>query len=553
MRWENAMRLRQAIRLSAGLFAWGAAILSSEAAGEGSSYRYVAYTGQSIPGGTALYSTFDVPRIGQNGAVAFVASLDSLLSGVFAGQPGNLGLVALQGGSAGGGFITFASFSNIAVNSAGDTSFQTVLSADGSVGALWSGNSGLGIEAGDVLGNFANTVVGSLAPPSLNAGNRLAAKLSLNLATNFGQSTTSALAVGAAGAMSAVLKAGDAAPGIANGTIVSLYDSDVPDNDRPDQNDSGTIVFYATVTQDGGQTSFGVLYGGQVGNFKPIAIEGQAAPGIADALYSFIHEDPSVSSDGKIAFVADLSSDSQTVSVPSQAVFAGEAGALAPIVRTGDTVPTTTNVVFSDITRACVNETGDVVFLASMLYPNQTTRPSIWVQRRTGDAVLVAASGVPFDTPSGSQEATDVNFAGPGAFNDLHEIAFEASFANGSGIYLADTRPGAPVITVSTPRRPRDFVTMQRFISVRGLAIDDTGVAKVEYTVQSTSTRHRGKGRLRHSIAQRAKGNAAWSFQVPLAMGRNEIAITATDKLGNVSRPYRLVVLRYQCSADRNR
>jgi len=553
MRWENAMRLRQVVRLSAGLFAWGAAVLSSEAAAEGSSYRYVAYTGQSIPGGTALYSTFDIPRIGQNGAVAFIAGLDSQLSGVFAGQPGNLNLVAIQDGSAGGSFITFASFSNIAVNSTGDTAFQTVLSADGSIDALWSGNSGLGIEAGNGLGNFANTAVTSLAPPSLNAGNRLAAKLSLALGSTFGQSTTSALAVGVAGAMSAVLKAGDAAPGIANGTIVNLYDSDVPDDDRPDQNDAGTIAFYATVTQDGGQTSFGVLYEGQIGSFQPIAIEGQAAPGIPNAVYSFIHEDPSVSSDGKVAFIADLLSNSEVASVPSQAVFAGQPGALVPIVRTGDTVPTTTDVVFSSLTRACVNEAGEVVFQAAMRYPNQGSRTSIWVQRRTGDAVLVAASGVPFDTPSGSQQATDVNFAGPGAFNDLHEIAFQASFDNGSGIYLADTRPGAPVITVSAPRRPRDFVTMQRVISIRGMAIDGTGVAKVEYTVQSGAVKHRGKGRMRHSFARRANGDSAWSFQVPLAMGRNEIAITATDKLGNVSKPYRLVILRYQCSADHNR
>jgi hypothetical protein len=145
-----------------------------------------------------------------------------------------------------------------------------------------------------------------------------------------------------------------------------------------------------------------------------------------------------------------------------------------------------------------------------------------------------------------------VEFAGPGAFNDLHEVAFEASFNNGSGIYLADTRPGAPVITVSTPRRPRDFVTMERVISIRGMAFDDTGVAKVEYTVHSASAQHRGKGRVRRSAAQHANGDAAWSFQVPLAMGRNEIAITATDKLGNISRPYRLVILRYQCSADHN-
>jgi hypothetical protein len=168
--------------------------------------------------------------------------------------------------------------------------------------------------------------------------------------------------------------------------------------------------------------------------------------------------------------------------------------------------------------------------------------------------VLIAISGINLPTPAGMREVTDVDFAGPGSFNDLHEFVFRASFDDGQGIYVADTRPGAPTVQIAKPAKPRDRVTQNSKILVAGTAADDTGVAKVEYTVArevSASKRHgnkRGK-KLVTSRTKLAKGSASWNFKVPLSMGLNLISIVATDQLGNQSEPYQVRVLRYECGA----
>ena len=278
-----------------------------------------------------------------------------------------------------------------------------------------------------------------------------------------------------------------------------------------------------------------------------------AAPGVANAIYKGFQADPSLSSDGKLAIVADLAqSNVDGAAVPNRAVFAGVPGALKPIVRDGDSVPGKPGATFTNLAHACVNETGDVVFKADILYPNESTRPSIWVQRVDGDPVLIAASGVTFDTPAGAKEATNVDFAGPGAFNDLHEVVFKANFAaNGSGVYIADTRPFIPWLHLTSPRKRRDFVTMDNFIVLKGTAQDATGIAKIEYSVtRSIQKKKQGTGRRIVRVttpAKLAKGDQVWSFRVPLAMGLNAVKITATDKLGNVSEPLKVLVLRYTC------
>jgi hypothetical protein len=287
---------------------------------------------------------------------------------------------------------------------------------------------------------------------------------------------------------------------------------------------------------------------------QPAAVQKNAAPGIANALYKGFQADPSLSSDGKLAIVAELTeADVEGASVPCRAIFAGTPGVLRPVVRDGDDVPGKPGANFTNLSHACINETGDVVFKADIQYPNQTTRPSIWVQRIDGSPVLIAASGVTFDTPSGPQEATSVDFAGPDAFNDLHQVVFKAGFAaNTSGVYLADTRPLIPWLRLTSPRKRRDFVTTENFVELKGTAQDATGIAKVEYSVTRSIQKKKKKGTGRRIVrvttpVQLAKGDSVWSFRVPLAMGLNTITITATDKLGNVSEPLKVLMLRYAC------
>jgi hypothetical protein len=92
---------------------------------------------------------------------------------------------------------------------------------------------------------------------------------------------------------------------------------------------------------------------------------------------------------------------------------------------------------------------------------------------------------------------------------------------------------------------------MNDFIVLRGTAQDATGIAKIEYSVtRSVQKKKQGTGRRIVRVTtpvKLAKGDKVWSFRVPLAMGLNAITITATDKLGNVSEPLKVLVLRYTC------
>ncbi|MDD5201177.1 MAG: hypothetical protein PHC88_15405 [Terrimicrobiaceae bacterium] len=516
----------------------------------GATYGIVAFSGQGAPGGGNFYA-FDAPRIGQNGAVAFASLLASEGDGhrVFAGLPGALQLIAALNQPAPGLEATFTTFSGVTINSLGGAAFDAVaLGGDTTISGIWAGKLALGIHAGGGLNGVPGYLVTDVGPPSFNSLNQLAAKVGLTASFETLTDINSALAVGLPGVLHSALAVGDAAPGFPFGTkVVDLFDDRDPANDRVDQNDAGTLVFRAGVSAQPGPTpaQTGVLYVGAPGQFQPVAVENAPAPGIAHGLFSGLHADPSISSDGKVAFVADLSADSEdSIDVPNQAIFEGTPGTLHPIVRSGDSVPGAPGVVFSNLFRAGVNATGDVVFLANITYPNHATRRSLWVQRASGPPVLLAASGVSLDTPSGSKEALGVDFAGPGAFNDLNQAVFEASFANGRGIYLADTRPGPPVVTVTTPGQPKKFVTMSRKILVAGIAEDPTGVARVEYSVKSEK---QPAGKSRSIPVRLAKGSTNWSFKVPLTLGRNRISITATDRLGNRSDPVQLIVLRYVC------
>lgn len=548
MPWGKPARLTAAL---AGLAA--AFVLPTTARAQmGSSYRIIAFTDQSAPGGSA-YASFLVPRIAQNGAVGFASWLASESQGVFAGQPGSLQRITGTDESAPGtSGLVFSSFSSVTLNASGTPAFLAEAFGEVGVPGLWAGGSSLGLFADDGIG-ISSAFVQEIAAPSFAAGNRIAAKVSLLFLS---ESVGSALAVGTPGNMQAVLAEGDSAPGFTNGeTISSLYEDD-PTNDRVDQNDSGLLAFKAEVRPSATPSPFEVIYAGKTTNLKPVAVQKNAAPDIANAVYKGFQADPSLSSDGKIAIVAELAqSNTNGASVPSRAIFAGTPGALHPVVRDGDSIPGRPDATFTNLAHACVNETGDVVFKADILYANFATRPSVWVKRIDGDPILIAASGVTFDTPSGAQVATDVDFAGAGAFNDLHEAVFTAAFASGSGVYIADTRPLIPWLRLSSPRKRRDFVTTDNFVILKGTAQDETGIAKVEYSV-TRIVRNRKHGMKRRIVrmttpVKLAKGDRVWSFRVPLAMGRNLITITATDKLGNVSEPLQVVMLRYSCKGDK--
>jgi hypothetical protein len=506
--------------------------------GQGATYKTLVFTGQPAPGG-ATFGSFGVPRIGADGSVGFVGvdvSGETPRSGVYAGKADGLRLVA-KAASIRRAIVGFSDFYEVSVSKDGLVAF-TASSLDDSLG-IWSEGSGGGL-----------TLDTKLSFESLGAvafrGGMPAAKAIVSE----GESVQQAVLFGPTGSVVPVI-AEDEILGTLR--IKSIFDSSpYPSSvgSSLDLSESGTAILKMSVAPQAGPSPIPkkAIYAGSPTALRPVAVEGDAAPGLSGSQFVYLSPKPTVAKDGFVAFTSSLYPYSGQ---QSSAVFTGQPGAIAPVVVAGSIVPTTTNVVFEDVSDAVVNSTGDVIFRAKIRYSDESSRKGIWVKRRTGPPVLLAIDGMTLPTPSGDREVTAVDFAGPGTFNDLHQFVFLAHFGEtDQGIYLADTRPGAPVVFIRTPRKPRDFVTTASFVKVAGKATDDTGVASVEYTVAREASargkkpQKRGK-RLIVSRVQMANGSKNWSFKVPLSMGLNLVSVVATDKLGNKSEPYRVRMLRY--------
>ena len=554
-----------------GLTKWIAAlavafgIFSQSAKAQGATYQVVAFTGQTAPGG-AVYQNFLPPRIGADGTIGFIEYTGGEGGGsaIYAGQPGSLGLIASTSPSDEG----FAGFFDLSVSKDGFVAFNA--RSNDNEFAIWSDNSGGNLSGSSGIA-VDPTELGSVA---FRSGS-LAVKATLPLVDRRRQKKVQqVLLVGQIGSLAAALTEGQLLGGMDLKEIFNSYDAPSSVGPYVDMNESGSVAlkvavvpvtaptptptpsYSPTPTPSPAPCAKEAIFAGDPPSPKLVAEQGDNAPGLPDSLYENFSTKPSIANDGGVAFTSALSTNS---SGPGSAVFSGLPGAILALVKQGDPVPTAANVTFAGFSGAVVNSTGDVIFRATISYPNETEREGIWIQRRTGAPVLLAISGMDLPTPSGPREVTAVDFAGPGTFNDLHEFVFKAEFSgNDQGIYVADTRPGAPFVRATRPLKPRDFVTADSGVLVAGIATDDTGVGKVEYTVarEVSATRKHGKkqsGKKRKkfivSRVKLAKGDTNWHFNVPLSMGLNLISITATDKLGNVSEPYRIRMLRYDPDA----
>jgi len=520
----------------------------------GASYKAIAFTGQAAPGGEG-YARLGLPKLGVDATVAFLDGVDdSGICRVIASSFGTVRLVEKAGDTTPEGGGTFSSFEAVSVALDGRVAFNgTAQIGETSQAGVWA--EGSGVQVPDTLVDF--------GPVAFRAGSLFGLKSRVEIGRDL--VLTDALSILSAKGANNALLAGQVLPSPAEDVKVktifdrSMYPDPFVEGYRAgtevDVNESGKVALKVITTPAASPTpsTKQAIYVGLPNALKPVATTGDAAPGMTGFVMEDLSPRPSIASNDFVAFSATLSGEAEA---SSSAVFAGRPGALHPVVKAGDPVPGATGVVFDDVfSSVVINETGDVIFKARIRYPNEGTRDGIWIQRVSGGPVLIAVDGIQLPTPSGNQEVTAVDFAGPGTFNDLHQFVFRASFGDKDGIYLADTRATIPWVRVIYPRKARDRVTQDSDYTISGTAEDDTGVAKVEYTVQREKNgrqRLQATGKARHekhfkakSVPKLAKGDRSWKFRVPLSIGDNRIEVTATDKLGNVSEPLVLVIRRY--------
>lgn len=106
------------------------------------------------------------------------------------------------------------------------------------------------------------------------------------------------------------------------------------------------------------------------------------------------------------------------------------------------------------------------------------------------------------------------SFVSDGVLSDAEAFTWTVSPA------LVDTT--APVVTVTLPTTADTYATDRGYVTLGGIAVDDTVVSEV------TWSNDRGG-------AGRATGTDSWIAGIPLQRGPNTITIKARDKAGNVS------------------
>lgn len=539
----------------------------------GSELWLLARTGLPAPGGGTFVS-FSDPAVGSLNQFAFVgtqagsASANSTWMGRLNGSGISL-IQHLRLGQVAPGFApeTFREFLQVAVSPTSGLAVSGGANGASNPTGLWRQlpSSPLQFVAGSLTPVIPDTGFSPLGPPNINSAGTLAIKG--DLTGLLSPSSTNAVFVGTPGNFAPILKVGDNPPGFPiNWTVATLYGLSyylLDAGTTVSINDAGMIAFGA-VLNDPDFIEFSAIFYGSPSNFLPIAVKGNPAPGYPGWSINALFPEIGLSQNGSLAFAGEIISDTTTEVL--SVLFAGPANALAPILFENTEVTPGSGIVFDKFGNAAINQRGDIVFSAEIRYPNNSLRPSIWIKRSGEAPVLLAATGVSFTGPTGlPQPATSVYFAGHRAFNDFYQAVFRVGFTGGAqSLFLAQTRPGIPVVRVTAPNR-RGQVTTRNSVSVGGTATNLSGIARVEYTVTPTSQNRRASRKIRglrgqnkrtprirkflkNQSTQIATGTENWSFSTPLAMGRNVIRVNAIDVTGGVSETVRFAVIRYSAT-----
>ena len=454
--------------------------LWSEAAGAIGSPALIARTGNAAPGTEpgVNYSFLNIPVLNVAGQTAFLGFLNGTgldgtnIFGIWseaAGAIGSPALIARAGDAAPGTEpgVNYSFFNNPVINGAGQTAFFATLTGTGVDGA---NDRGLWSEAAGAIGSPALIArEGDAAPdtepgvnysffnnPVINGAGQTAFFATL---TGTGVDSTNNEGIwsetaGAIGSPALIARSSDAAPGTEPGVNYRGFAT-------PAINGAGQTAFLATLTgaavdatNDRGIWSEAA---GAIGSPALVARTGDAAPGTEPGVNYSSFIGPVLNGAGQTAFLATLSGtgvDAATNAVGIWSEAAGAIGSPALIARTGDAAPgTEPGVNYSFLNRPVLNGAGQTAFFARLIGSgvDSTNGSGIWATDPDGQLTLVIRLGDRFDIdddPFNEEfrtvasvnifENTGNEDGRPSSFNDAGQLAFSATFTDGSsGVFVA--------------------------------------------------------------------------------------------------------------------
>jgi hypothetical protein len=414
----------------------------------------------------SFFNSLSSPVLNDNGKAAFIATLTGtgITSannvGIWSEGSGAFTLEARKGmqapGTAPG--VNFSNFYDnlsssgvgLLLNNQGKIAFEAQLTGSGGNG-IWSGGGGTSLtlvarEGSPAPGTTSfNTLSGENGPVMNQLGQ------SAFTATN------GVWSEGGSGGLHLVAKSGTPAPGTPAGVNFATFSF------HPALNDVGHIGFTAILTGStvSGNNDRGV-WADRGAGLELVARTGSPAPGTeAGVNFAVRFSERVMNSRGEMAFVSALAGTGINFSNDTGIWSEGGGLGLRLVARNGNQAPgTDAGVVFSTFqpvpeNSPILNERGNVAFAASLTGTGITTANNygLWTEITPGDLRLVVRKGAVLDVSNDPlnpdfRTVSGLGFTGRSgnqdsrrsAFNDLGQVAFWASFTDGSsGIFVSNT------------------------------------------------------------------------------------------------------------------
>jgi len=343
----------------------------------------VAYVGQSVPGGSGNFASFDDFVLGRGGHMAFHAKLSSTISGihddegVYRATGSYILEIAREGETSPDGDGVFGSISNTprslwgpAINDVGEVAFRAGLKSTSNSRGVYIGQPGSVatlMRANDPLpgpGEMSQTWSYGALPVTGSSGRAAFAFFAQNTGSDH---NTKGIYFGERYSGVEVFRHGDLAPD-SNGTFVCGW----PTVESLAVNSSGRVAFPANLNHTAGSTNddFGLFigYGGEI---TQIARKGQPAPD-GNGVFSTIG-DPALNDANVVAFRAEFSGTSDG-EANNAGIYLSDGVEIVSVARKGQMLleSTITDLDFRDSTdingptRSGLNESTQVAYRATL-------------------------------------------------------------------------------------------------------------------------------------------------------------------------------------------
>lgn len=422
--------------------------------GGGGSLALVARTGDTLPGRTDTYSSFDSLVLNNVGKVAFHANVKSFpfpSEAILSDRDGDLQIVVSASDVAPGltnsaTFRKFAIESRLAFNNAGDIGF-TAEAGPTNLTGIW-------VDRNHAL----NLVAASLAPAAnldrpLNRA--YYSRPMLDTLNERGEAAFTSRISGSNYSYGLFAEHGETVEYIA-------LSSSSPGKLSVDE------LGYSTFARTRNWSPY--KYRDLVSELElgsPLVGSDSAFSGYNFNHYSYFYSTAEkiidftqYSAFEKLGFVASLAyvttdgpNLDQVISPIEYGIWSEFGGRLTPVTRSGHQAPGAEEGVVFDSFNAGFNREGRTVFLAQLAGPSVSAENNtgLWIQDDTGSLAMIARTGALFKvSPGDFRTVASLDYSGgsvhasgqSGGFNDTGDFLFRATFTDGSsGLFLYTTVP----------------------------------------------------------------------------------------------------------------